>query len=304
MLSHHCGVIIKALKHFSISDIEGLTGIKAHTIRIWEQRYNLLSAKRTATNIRYYDDEDLRLFLNISTLNQHGYKISKISKMDADEIFQLVKTLQAQPKNTDAQLKKLLNAMIKMDETTFEQTLQKCVKELGLEEAMINVIFPFLYKVGEMWQVGTINAAHEHFASHKIQQKIINATYQIKAKTTESSKKYILFLPPQEQHELGLLFAQYLLRKYGQHCLYLGQSLPFETLKEVSMYYKPDFAFTVLTSALADKKIDDTVSSLQSSLSDVTLLITGNQVSHYQGKNTKRFQVITNIQSFINHIKK
>ncbi|HET8830259.1 MAG TPA: MerR family transcriptional regulator [Pelobium sp.] len=291
------------MKHFSISDIESLTGIKAHTLRIWEQRYDIFIPKRTETNIRYYDDDDLCLFLNIATLNENGYKISKISKMDSAEIVSAVKAIQANHKNANAQIQTLCNAMIKMDELEFESIINHCINDIGLEESMTEILFPFLYKVGEMWQVGTINPAHEHFATHKIEQKIIEATYKLEVKTTVKSKKYVLFLPPEEQHELGLLFAQYLLRKHGQHCLYLGQNLPFETLREVVAYYYPDFAFTALTTSLLNTKIETTLNSLVEVLAGTPLFVTGNQVINCTQPNTSKLRVIKNIESFIEQIK-
>lgn len=291
------------MKHFSISDIENLTGIKAHTIRIWEQRYQLITPKRTDTNIRYYDDDDLCSFLNIATLNDHGYKISKISKMDNAEVIDLVKKLQADHQNAHAQIQTLCNAMIKMDDAEFEGLINAFISEIGLENTMSEILFPFLCKIGEMWQVGTINPAHEHFATHKIEQKIIEATYRLEVTTTEQSKKYVLFLPPLEQHELGLLFAQYLLRKHGQHCLYLGQNLPFETLKDVVNYYQPDFAFTVLTTALGESSTDHILKNLENAISNTVLLVTGNRVANYAGSDSKSVQVIGNIASFIDMIK-
>nr|WP_294899892.1 MerR family transcriptional regulator [uncultured Pedobacter sp.] len=292
------------MKHFSISDIESLTGIKAHTIRIWEQRYNIFQPKRTETNIRYYDDDDLCLFLNIATLNENGYKISKISKMDNAEIIKIVKDLQANHTNVHTQIQSLCNAMIKMDEAEFEEIINYCINDFGLEESMTEILFPFLYKIGVMWQVGTINPAHEHFATHKIEQKIIEATYRLDVKTDKHSKKYVLFLPPEEQHELGLLFAQYLLRKYGQHCLYLGQNLPFDTLKEVADYYQPDFAFTSLTTALADYNVENTLKHLTDALGSTLLFVTGNQVVNCNYEKPGSLQIIKNIASFITQIKK
>ncbi len=291
------------MRHFSISDIESLTGIKAHTIRVWEQRYQLVTPKRTDTNIRYYNDDDLCAFLNIATLNDNGYKISKISKMDTGEIVDIVKSLQTNHNNAHTQIQSLCNAMIKMDDTEFEGIINYCIDQVGLEKAMGEIVFPFLCKVGEMWQVGSINPAHEHFATHKIEQKIIEATYRLQVKANALSKKYVLFLPPLEQHELGLLFAQYLLRKYGQHCLYLGQNLPYDTLKEVVDYYQPDFAFTVLTTALGDVNTENVLKNLKNAVSHTTLMVTGNRVANYAGDDIENLKVIRNIVSFIELIK-
>ncbi len=286
------------MKHFSIGDIESLTGIKAHTIRVWEQRYNIFRPKRTDTNIRYYDDNDLCLFLNIATLNENGYKISKIAKMNTDEIVETVKNLQSNIQNVPSQLQALCNAMIKMNEFEFESVLNECIAKLELEEAMAQILFPFLAQIGDMWQVGVINPAHEHFATHKIEQKIIEATYALKISTKANSKKFVLFLPPLEQHELGLLFAQYLLRKYGQHCLYLGQNLPFETLTEVVNYYEPDFAFTVLTTSLVNSNIENTLKHLKKATPNTKLILTGNLITNSDIPNTEHLHIIKNITSF------
>ncbi|MBC7654663.1 MAG: MerR family transcriptional regulator, partial [Oligoflexus sp.] len=237
------------MRKFSISDIENLTGIKAHTIRVWEQRYNFCTPKRTETNIRFYDDQDLCTFLNIAVLNENGYKISKISQMDVLEINQLVKKLQEDHYNINIQVQMLSNAMLKMDDDEFDEVLNGCVSDLGMERAICEIVFPFMRKVGFMWQVGTINTAHEHFATQKIEQKLIYDTFKLNGRKSKNSKRFILFLPPQEHHEIGLLFAQFIIRSNGHQALYLGQDLPFESLGEVVNYYEPDFVFTVLTIA-------------------------------------------------------
>ncbi len=291
------------MRRFSIGDIENLTGIKAHTIRIWEQRYQFFTSKRSETNIRYYDDDDLCLFLNVATLSENGYKISKISKMQTDEIKSLVKTLQTDTNQPETHLQLLFNAMVKLDEHDFEEIINKLIAESSLEKIMEEILFPFLYKVGMMWQVGTINPAHEHFATHKIQQKIIEATYKEKVKTLPDAKKYVLFLPPNEQHELGLLFAQYLLKKHGHHCLYLGQSLPYETLKDVVAYYQPDYAFTVLTSSKTDANVNVTLDSLRKVIGATELVVTGNQIANYENNCCNNTHLIKNISSFLSFIR-
>ena len=251
------------MRKFSISDIENLTGIKAHTIRVWEQRYNFFTTKRTDTNIRYYSDDDLCMFLNIATLNENGYKISKISRMDNNEINDLVKHLKEDHYNVNVQVQMLSNSMLKMDDEEFDEILNGCIDDLGMDAAMTTIVFPFLRKVGFMWQVGTINPAHEHFAVHKIEQKLINDTYQFRKSPGKDSKRYLLFLPPGETHEVGLLFAQYLLKANGHQTLYLGQNLPYDSLNEVAIYYEPDFAFSVLTIAGLENSVDEVISKLK-----------------------------------------
>ncbi|MBK0383172.1 MerR family transcriptional regulator [Pedobacter sp. SD-b] len=290
------------MRKFSISDIENLTGIKAHTIRVWEQRYNFFTPKRTETNIRYYDDHDLCKFLNIAALNESGYKISRISKMDNAEINLLVKKLQEDHYNINVQVQMLSNAMLKMDDHEFDEVLNGCVNDLGMEKAICEIIFPFMRKVGFMWQVGTINAAHEHFATQKIEQKIIHDTYELKSAKNENSKRFILFLPPQEHHEVGLLFAQYLLKNNGHRALYLGQDMPFESLGEVVEYYEPDFVFTVLTIANSEIKLEDLIHKIKEKINDTPLILAGAQISCNTFSPIPNTIFIKNIQEFIDQV--
>jgi MerR family transcriptional regulator, light-induced transcriptional regulator len=294
----------KEVKKFSISDIENLTGIKAHTIRVWEQRYNFFATKRTETNIRYYDDADLCMFLNIATLNENGYKISKISKMNADEINQLVKSLKEDHYNTNVQVQMLTNAMLKMDDDEFNEILTDCIDDIGMENAISSIIFPFLRKVGFMWQVGSINPAHEHFATHKIEQKIIQETYLQKKSSKHQGKRYLLFLPPNETHEVGLLFAQYLLKANGHQTLYLGQNLPFESIAEVNNYYEPDFAISVLTVANADNHVDTVIKKLKECLGSTPLILAGNQITYSSLADDKDLILVKNIGEFTQIIDK
>jgi DNA-binding transcriptional MerR regulator len=295
---------IKVLKKFSISDIENLTGIKAHTIRVWEHRYDFFTPKRSDSNIRYYDDDDLCLFLNIATLNENGYKISKISKMNIEEINQLVKSLKEDHYNVNVQVQMLSNAMLKMDDFEFDEILTACISDMGMEKAMKEIIFPFMRKVGFMWQVGTINAAHEHFATQKIEQIIIYSTYLDAKKPDLDGKRYLLFLPPDENHEIGLLFAQYLIKINGHHALYLGQNLPYDSLEEVVCYYEPDYAFTVLTTISGDQSIEAIINNLAKSVGNTSLILAGGQITINNLTNRDNLIFINNISEFISHINK
>jgi DNA-binding transcriptional MerR regulator len=292
------------VRKFSISDIENLTGIKAHTIRVWEQRYNFFTTKRTDTNIRYYNDDDLCMFLNIATLNENGYKISKISQMDNSEINNLVKHLKEDHYNVNVQVQMLSNSMLKMDDEEFDEILNGCIDDLGMDTAMTTIVFPFLRKVGFMWQVGTINPAHEHFAVHKIEQKLINDTYQFRKTPGKDAKRYLLFLPPGETHEVGLLFAQYLLKANGHQTLYLGQNLPYDSLNEVAIYYEPDFAFSVLTIAGLENGVDEIISKLKDNLGEIPLILAGNQISINEIPERENLILIKNILEFTQIIQK
>lgn len=267
------------MKRFSISDIETLTGIKAHTLRIWEQRYNFFKPKRTETNIRYYDDEDLRLFLNIANLNDNGYKISKISKMSIAEINDQVTHLKEDHTNSSVQVQMLANATLRMDEKDFKEILLGCISDVGLENAMYTVVFPLLKKIGLMWQVGTIGAVQEHFASHLINSKIMVEIDKLSGIKTFDEARYLLFLPEGEQHEIGLLFAKYLLLLKGKQVLYLGANVPDNNLLKVLPYFKPDYALTVLTRVRSDQEINTILDRLLENLPEITLYLAGTQIT-------------------------
>lgn len=236
---------------YQINDIEQLTGIKAHTIRIWEKRYNLIAPFRTSTNIRYYDDDQVRRLLNISTLINAGQKISRIASLSDEELSTQVRALQLSESPTLAQasyITSLSSAMITFNEEEFEALLTDVINRYGTHDAMISIIYPFLVKVGVMWSTSEAIPAQEHFASCLIRNRLISETAALPP-ARRRDKKFLLFLPPDEWHELGLLLTHFLVKSAGYHCIYLGASVPFgnvvETFKAtqpthlVSFYFAP-----------------------------------------------------------------
>lgn len=268
------------MKKYSISDIESLIGIKAHTIRAWEARYNLVPPKRTATNIRYYEDSDLKQLLNIVTLNEKGYKISRIAKMSKQQISELVTQFQADWNNDIVQILHLSDATLKYDETAFAKILSGCIEEMGLTKTMDLVLFPFMKKVGMLWQTGAIDPSHEHFASNLIRDRIIVEIDQVQKPVRKNPKRFLLFLPEAEMHETGLLFARYLLKKCGMDTLYLGQEIPYTDVKKVVASYCPDYAFVVLTSLNLGKDINKVIGKVMEYL-NVPLLVAGSLISEF-----------------------
>jgi DNA-binding transcriptional MerR regulator len=262
------------VRRFTISDIENLTGIKAHTIRIWEHRYGLVIPKRTDTNIRYYDDDDLCCFLNIAALAGNGYKISKIAQMERVRIAEVVTALRKESSNFDIQIQSLTNAMLQLDSRNINKVLDTCIARLGIDQAMEDVFFPFMRKVGAMWQVGAINPAHEHFATNLIRQKIVAAINALPDKENALSKKFMLFLPEDENHDTGLLMAQYVLKRAGHHVLYLGQNMPIDGLYETASYYKPNYILTAITSVY-EIEAGKMVEKILQSLPDWPVLLSG-----------------------------
>lgn len=265
------------MSYYSIKDVENLSGIKAHTLRVWEQRYDILKPKRTDTNIRYYDDFDLKLILNISVLNKHGHKISHIAQMSAEELR--TELIRLTEKSTDAQdkIQAFTLCMMDLDEERFEYLLSQSLKQMGFENTMLRVIFPFLQKIGILWLAGTINPAQEHFISHLIRQKIIVAIDNLKPNYTEG-KKYMLFLPEGEWHELSLLFTNYILRSRKQRTIYLGQTVPLNDLQEAYKIYQPEFLFSVITSTPSFQQIQQYIYEISRSFPESKIILTGSQV--------------------------
>ncbi|WP_046246962.1 MerR family transcriptional regulator [Hymenobacter terrenus] len=232
--------------HFSISALEQLSGIKAHTIRMWEQRYGLLRPVRTTTNIRMYCDDDLRRLLNVTTLCGRGQRISQVARLSDAEMTEAVMACCDDAHDYHRQVNSLLTAMLSFDEPRLRQLLNDAVHHLGFENTMLRVAYPLLQRIGLMWMAGTVDVAQEHMLAHLLRQKILAATDALPS-VPMTARRWLLFLPADELHELGLLFMNYLLRARGQHTLYLGQSMPTSGMAEVGPSYRPDAVVTVLT---------------------------------------------------------
>ena len=241
---------------YSIKDLETFTGIKAHTIRIWEKRYKVLVPERTDTNIRYYSEQELKYLMNIALLNKNGYKISKLAAQSQEQIAELVARQFDGSSCSEDQTELLVQQLIDLDSTGFESNIDKLIAEFGLQAAVIKVITPFMQKVGWLWQAGSITPVHEHFASNIIRKKILNAINNEPADSIDEQQKYALFLPENEQHELGILFAYYLLHKRGHSVLYLGQNVPVpDLLKENAAGDTKVFVTAFTTSVSYDKLV-------------------------------------------------
>ena len=264
------------MSNYSIKDLEQLSGIKAHTLRIWEQRYNLLQPKRTDTNIRFYDDDDLKLILNVALLNDNGVKISKIASMSSNELREEVMKLTERSLTHDDQIHALTICMIEMDEERFDKILSTNILKLGFEQTMLNVIYPFMSKIGVLWQTGAINPAQEHFISNLVRQKLIVAIDgQIPQR---GGKKFLLFLPEGELHEISILFASYLIKSKGHKVIYLGQSTPNDDLLAVYKLHQPEYLLTVITTSPSSEYVQEYIHALSERFGQAQILVTGYQV--------------------------
>lgn len=285
---------------YSIKDLEQLSGIKAHTLRIWEQRYDLLKPKRTESNIRYYDDEDLKLILNISLLYDNGFKISKIASMSSESIQEEVMSLTDRSLTHDDQVHALTICMIEMDEDRFDKILTTNIIKLGFEQTMLNIIYPFLSKIGLLWQTGAVNPAQEHFISNLVRQKLIVAIDgQI---STGTGKKFLLFLPEGELHEISLLFASYLIKSKGHKVIYLGQSTPFKDVEAVYNLLEPDYILTVMTTLPGGRTAQEYVDLLSKNFSKSEIYISGYQVVGQDltlGPNVRQLTYIRDIKDVL-----
>ncbi|GJM27778.1 MAG: MerR family transcriptional regulator [Cyclobacteriaceae bacterium] len=267
---------IDYMSKYSIKDLENLSGIKAHTLRIWEQRYGIIVPKRTPTNIRYYDSNDLKSVLKIARLREHGFKISKIATMTPEHINRQISSLAEQESGDPGNyIHFLTTAMIDLDEDLFERTLSTCILQLGLETTMYSIIHPFLTKIGTLWQTEAINPAQEHFISCLLRQKLIVAIDGQKLQGSPDGKKFLLYLPEGELHELSLLFSCYLLRKIGHQVIYLGQNLPFTDLGIAYQMYQPDIILCICTSFPTRDLIQSYLNDLSTNFPKATIFVSG-----------------------------
>lgn len=232
---------------YSIKELETLSGIKAHTIRIWEKRYNLFEPYRTNTNIRYYTDNDLKKILNVAVLNRRGIRISNIARLNDLELKDEIIKVTRSTKSQDTIIDSLIISMIDLDEYKLEAIINKSISKIGIKSTAIDVLFPFLDKVGILWQSGDVNPAQEHFISNLIRQKIISATDHLPNIFNPNAKKFMLLLPEGEWHELALLFSQFLLKEANHEIIYLGQSVPYSDVLSTSTSKQFDFILVSCT---------------------------------------------------------
>lgn len=263
---------------YSIRDLEKLSGIKAHTIRIWEQRYGVIAPKRTNTNIRYYQDEDLKFLLNVALLNKNGFKISKIAKMSRHEVAEKVAAIAEINFDYGTQLDALTISMIEMDEQKFDRIVSTNIQQLGFERTMLEVIYPFLDKLGVLWLTGSINPVQENFISYLIRQKIIVAIDKEPIVQGRQVRKFIIYLPEGEKQELTLLFMHYILKSRRNQVLYLGQDISLTDLRDACKIHKPDFIFTMISETFAKEPVQRYADKLSESFPDCQILLSGYQV--------------------------
>lgn len=253
---------------FSIKDLENLSGIKAHTIRIWEKRYDILQPMRTDTNIRLYDLASLQKLLNITLLHDYGYKISKIATYPQDKIPSLVREIISSKTAKSHAISEFKMAMMNFDQELFFNTYNWLIAEKSFKEVFHQVFIPLMNELGLLWQSDTITPAHEHFISYLIKQKLIVNTEKLQVlKQTKLDRIFVLSLPMNEIHELGLMYLNYEILLHGNKTIYLGESMPIENLKDL----KKHFSSIIFVSYMTVKPERDVVDSYVQKMSEELL---------------------------------
>ena len=262
------------MAEYTIKDLEILSGILAHTLRIWEKRYGIIKPSRTDTNRRRYDDSDLKKIINVSILNRNGLKISKIASLTDEEIKKGVEDISRDISKWETQIDALVVAMLELDEKTFNDLLSRLIISTGFENTFTNIVFPFLKKTGVLWQTGSVNPAQEHFISNIIRQKIISSIDGQSLPDVAGGKKVLMYLPEKELHEIGLLFYSYLAKQNGHEVLYLGQLTPFESVVYSDRVWNADIIVTGTLSSLGGAD-SDYVSKISEVFKEKKVILTG-----------------------------
>lgn len=285
--------------YYKIKDLEQLSGIKAHTIRIWEKRYNIITPERTDTNIRRYTDKDLRNLLLIAILNKNGYKISKLADLSDQERVDLAEKSVLESDDHDVSFDKLILSMIEIDEIKFSQEIDYLFNKYGVTETFIKFLFPFVERIGVMWKIGSITPVQEHFITNLMRQKLI-AKIDALSIPVHSHKKIILYLPEHEYHEISLLLYNYIIRSTGKFTYYLGQTLPFEDLIKAIDEIKPDAVVGSFITGVDKKKFLNYVEELQSKTKhDFQLVLGGMQCELYKNDLPASIKLINSVASLI-----
>ncbi|MCC9071472.1 MerR family transcriptional regulator [Flavobacterium sp. F-65] len=291
---------------FSIKDLENLSGIKAHTIRIWEKRYNILEPMRTDTNIRLYDLASLQKLLNITLLHEYGYKISKIATYSQEKIPQLVREIISNKNAKNHAISSFKMAMMNFDQESFSHTFNWLSSEKSFKEVFQQVFIPLLNELGLLWQSETISPAHEHFMSNLIKQKLHINTEKLQVqKPTKTDRIYVLALPMNEIHELGLMYIQYEILLQGYKTIYLGESMPIENLKELNNHFDNITFVSYLTIQPDRSTVNQYVSCMCSELLNNSneIWLIGKMVEHIQTDNlNQRVHIFNSIEELVMQI--
>ena len=288
---------------FSIKDLENLSGIKAHTIRIWEKRYNILEPMRSDTNIRNYDLKSLQKLLNVVLLNDYGYKISRIAEHSSEKIEILVREIISEKNTKNHALNAFKMAMINFDQALFFNTYNNLLAEKSFRDVFYEVVVPLMEEIGLLWQAGTISPAQEHFISFLIKQKLLLNTEKLQIlEPTRTDKVFVLYLPENEIHELALMYLNYEILLNGYKTIYLGESVPIESLKDMKKYFDTIVYVSYLTVEPTKEAINGYVQEFKTEIIDENseVRFLGRMVEFIDNKvKSDQIQVFNSIADFV-----
>ncbi len=254
---------------FSIKDLENLSGIKAHTIRIWEKRYDILKPMRSDTNIRNYDIQNLQKLLNVVLLNSYGYKISRIAEHSEDKIQLLVREIISEKSVKNHAINAFKMAMLNFDQALFFNTYNSLLSDISFRDIFNEVIIPLMSEIGLLWQAGTVTPAQEHFLTFLIKQKLLLNTEKLQIlEPTKTDKVYVLFLPENEIHELGLMYINYEILLNGYKTIYLGESVPIDSLSDMKKYFDSIVYVSYLTVQPARDMLNEYIYEVKNKILD------------------------------------
>jgi DNA-binding transcriptional MerR regulator len=291
---------------YSIKDLENLSGLKAHTLRIWEKRYGIIKPQRTETNIRYYGDEDLQKILNISLLNRKGIKISKIAGMTNEELKQKVAEITEVGSEFQDQVDSMMMAIFELNESKFNIILDHHIQSEGFETTMHHIVYPLLDKLSTMWIAGSVKRVHETFVINIIKRKIIVAIDKIKKPDSHNVPRFLIYLPENESHELSLLFLHFILSKYGAEVLNMGSNVSLIDILEAKNIYHPDYIFTIFNDSFAESPLQPYIQQLAQNSTETRILISGFQTVNQNLSLPPNVQIIPgieNIKSLLHSLK-
>lgn len=274
---------------FSIKDLENLSGIKAHTIRIWEKRYKILEPMRSETNIRFYDIKNLQKLLSIVLLHNYGYKISKISSLSHEEFNKLANDIISEKSAKNHAISTFKVAMMNFDQTLFFNTYNKLLNEKSFKEVFYSVFIPLMQELGFLWQTDTISPAHEHFITYLIKQKLLINTEKVQTLTpTKEDKVFVLFLPSNEIHELGIMYLNYEILLNGYQTIYLGESIPIDSLLDLKSAFEKITFVSYFTVEPNQEILEDYIDEMHEKLiknTDNEMLLLGRMTAEIKDKN-------------------
>lgn len=282
---------------YAIKDLEVLSGVKAHTIRIWEKRYGLLIPNRTDTNIRYYSDIDLRRIINVSLLVKNGFKISKVAKWDEYQLKKTVLEINGKSNSEPDYVERLILHMLNFDNVGFYRLASEIIAQKGFEEAVLKVFFVLFERIGTYWQVGSIFPAQEHYVTSILRQKLIAETDKIGVENRNGST-VLFYLPEGELHEMSLLFYSFLAQKYGYNVIYLGQFVPFDDLSKVQSHVKIDYVFTAFINPIYKEDLEKYLIKLKDTFQHQKVFITGWQVQQLNPELPRTVKVVKDYKDF------